>query len=254
MGEITTHQKRSARGPFRAARMPQIAWTLSAAPAAALVMLGPPAGIPSASAAPCADIEVVFARGTFEPAGIGATGEAFVEALRSRAGGRSVDAYAVNYPATLQFSTAADGVIDAGNRVRDIAANCPNTQMVLGGFSQGAAVIGYITEDVVPAGFALPQGLTGPMAPEMADHVAAVALFGKPSNGFLNTINAAAPPVTVGPLYAGKAIELCIGTDPVCSPGGGDMGSHSAYATNGMATQAADFAAGLLSGANIRPA
>ena len=32
----------------------------------------------------CPDVEVVFARGTFEPPGVGATGQAFVDALRAR--------------------------------------------------------------------------------------------------------------------------------------------------------------------------
>jgi cutinase len=75
----------------------------------------PPIGIPSASAAPCPDVEVVFARGTFEPPGIGATGEAFVDSLRSQVGGKSVDVYPVNYPASLDFATAADGVVDTHN-------------------------------------------------------------------------------------------------------------------------------------------
>jgi cutinase len=202
----------------------------------------PAVGIAPASAAPCPDVEVVFARGTFEPPGIGMTGDAFVDALRSHVGAKSVDVYPVNYPASLDFQTAADGVIDASNKVRDMAAKCPNTKMVLGGYSQGAAVIGYITTDALPAGFVPPAGITGPMPPEVADHVAAVALFGKPSNGFLQTINTTAPPIIVGHLYSGKTVDLCIPEDPICSPSGGDNGAHTLYGTNGMTAQAADFA------------
>jgi cutinase len=208
-------------------------------------LLGP--GIPIASAAPCPDVEVVFARGTFEPPGIGLTGEAFVDSLRVLAAGKSVDVYPVNYPASLDFATAADGVIDASNKVRDIAATCPNTKVVVGGYSQGAAVIGYITEDAIPPGFTLPAGITGPMPPSVANHVAAVALFGKPSSGFLQTINTSAPPITVGPLYAAKTIDLCIPEDPICSPGGNDNGAHTLYAVNGLTAQGADFAARRLS-------
>jgi cutinase len=207
-------------------------------------LLSPAIGTPSASAAPCADVEVVFARGTFEPPGVGMTGEAFVDSLRSDVGGKSVDVYPVNYPASLDFATAADGVIDASNRVRDIAASCPNTKIVLGGYSQGAAVIGYITADAIPAGFTPPAGITGPLAPGVADHVAAVALFGKPSNGFLNSIDRDAPPITVGHLYSGKTIDLCIPEDPICSAGGNDNGAHTLYSVNGMTGRAADFAAG----------
>ncbi len=216
---------------------------LAAVVVATSALLSTPINIPNASAAPCPDVEVVFARGTFEPPGVGATGEAFVDALRAQLGGKSIEVYPVNYPASLDFATAADGVIDASNKVRDMAVSCPSTKMVLGGFSQGAAVVGYITADAIPAGFTPPDGISGPMPPEVADHVAAVALFGKPSNGFLQTINTAAPPITVGHLYSGKTTDLCIPEDPICSPGGNDNGAHNLYAVNGMPAQAADFAA-----------
>jgi cutinase len=198
--------------------------------------------IPYASAAPCPDVEVIFARGTFEPPGVGGTGQAFVDALRAQAGGKSVDVYPVNYPASLDFATAADGVIDASTKIRDTAANCPNTKMVLGGYSQGAAVVAYTTEDAVPPGFTLPAGITGPMAPEVANHVAAVVLFGKPSSGFLQQIYTGAPPINVGSLYSAKTTDICIPEDPVCSPTGNDNGAHNLYAVNGMANQAADYA------------
>jgi cutinase len=188
-------------------------------------------------------VEVIFARGTFEPAGVGQTGQAFVDALTGKLGGKSVDVYPVNYPASLDFATAADGVIDASNKIRDVAASCPNTKMVLGGYSQGAAVVAYTTEDAVPPGFTLPAGITGPMAPEIANHVAAVALFGKPSSGFLQMIYTGAPPITVGRLYSGKTTDLCIPEDNVCSPTGTDNGAHTMYAVNGLASQGADFAA-----------
>ena len=220
-----------------------IARLLAAAPLMAPGLPGLPSGIPSASAAPCPEVEVVFARGTMEPPGVGEAGQAFVDALRSDIGGKSLDVYAVNYPASLDFPTAADGVIDASNKVRDVAANCPNTQMVLGGYSQGAAVIGYITEDAVPTGFVLPAGIAGPMPASVANHVAAVVLFGKPSQGFLQRVDTEAPPITIGPLYSAKAIEMCIPTDPICSAGGTDNGAHTLYSSNGMAGQAADFAA-----------
>jgi cutinase len=220
----------------------QIARLLCAAAVTTSALLSPQIDIPSASAAPCPDVEVVFARGTFEPPGIGATGEAFVDSLRSQVGGKSVDVYPVNYPASLDFHTAADGVIDASNKVRDIATSCPNTKMVLGGYSQGAAVIAYITADAIPAGFIPPAGITGPMPPGVANHVAAVALFGKPSNGFLNRIDTEAPPITIGHLYSAKTIDQCIAEDPVCSPDGNDNGAHGLYMVNGMAGQAADFA------------
>jgi cutinase len=220
---------------------------LVATAVATSALLSAPLNSPFASAAPCPDIEVLFARGTFEPVGVGGTGQAFVDSLRSKVGEKSVDVYPVNYPASLDFKTAADGVIDATNKIRDVVATCPDTKMVLGGYSQGAAVMAYATEDAIPAGYTLPPGITGPMAPAVADHVAAVALFGKPSSGFLQMICTGAPPSTVSELYAGKTVDLCIPEDNICSPGGNDNAAHNLYAVNGMAEQAADFAARQLS-------
>jgi cutinase-like protein len=204
-------------------------------------VLSSPIGTPFASGAPCPDVEVVFARGTMEPPGVGGTGQAFVDSLSSRVGGKSVGVYPVNYPASLDFPTAVDGVIDAGNHVQSMAANCPNTKMVLGGYSQGAAVTGYVTSDAIPAGYTPPASITGPMAPSVANHVAAVALFGKPSNAFLDQHGA--PPITIGHLYSGKTIELCADGDPICSPDGNDNAAHTLYSANGMESQAADFVA-----------
>ncbi|BBZ58186.1 hypothetical protein MPHO_51780 [Mycolicibacterium phocaicum] len=110
--------------------------------AAALIVAGAGsvAAAGHAAAEACPDVQVVFARGTFEPAGVGGVGQAFVDALRAKAPGKSVDAYAVNYPASLDFATAADGVIDARNKVMATANACPNTKVVLGGYSLLAVV------------------------------------------------------------------------------------------------------------------
>jgi cutinase len=214
---------------------------LGAAVVASSVLVSSPVPIPSASADPCPDVEVVFARGTTEPPGVGGIGQAFVDSLQSQVGPKSVTTYPVNYPASTDFPTAAQGVIDASSHIREMAANCPKTKLVLAGYSQGAAVIGYVTAAGIPAGYTLPPGITGPMPPEVADHVAAVALFGEPSSTFLTRIDA--PPITIGPLYTAKTIDQCIPDDPVCSNDGGNMGAHGEYVVNGMVDQAAGFAA-----------
>lgn len=203
--------------------------------------------VPSASANAaddaCANVEVVFARGTFEAPGVGDTGQAFVDALGARLPGKDVDVYAVNYPASLDFDQAAVGVADAANRIESIAANCPATKIVIGGYSQGAAVAGYTTASNVPAGFTLPAGITGPMPPSVASHVAAVVMFGTPDSWFLSLADRDAPPIVIGGPYAGKTLQLCAPGDPVCFPGGLTRAAHSAYKSNGMADTAADFVA-----------
>ncbi|GAC1406135.1 MAG: hypothetical protein NVS4B6_24000 [Mycobacterium sp.] len=147
--------------------------------------------------------------------------------------------YAVDYPATLDFPTALTGIRDASAHIESTVAYCPNTEMVLGGFSQGAAVMGFVTAPVIPDG--APEGVPNPMPPDVASHVAAVALFGKPNARFMHTINQ--PQIDVGPLYADKTIDLCAPEDFVCSSGR-DFNAHTEYADDGMVDQAADFAAG----------
>ncbi|OSC39914.1 cutinase family protein [Mycobacterium decipiens] len=197
---------------------------------------------PSASAGACPDVEVVFARGTGEPPGVGVIGEDFVDALRSKIGGKSMKVYGVDYPATTDFPTALAGIDDAGTHVEQTAASCPKTKLVLGGFSQGAAVMGFVTSAAIPEG--APVDAPRPMPPEVADHVAAVTLFGMPSVQFMNSIGA--PPIVIGPLYAEKTIQLCAPDDPVCSSGG-NWAAHNGYADDGLVEQAAAFAASRLS-------
>ncbi|MEW2481807.1 cutinase family protein [Mycobacterium sp. NPDC049093] len=199
--------------------------------------------MPSADAAPCPDAEVIFARGTMEAPGVGDTGEAFVNSLRANVGAKSVDVYPVDYPATTDFPTAVQGIADARARIMTTAANCPDTKMVLGGFSQGAAVIGFVTASVVPDGVSVAD-VPAPMPPDVADHVAAVALFGKPSPRFMKVLNN--PSVVVGPGYTAKAIDLCVDNDLVCDPQGRSFGIHTQYAEAGLVNQGAAFAASKL--------
>ena len=203
-----------------------------AAAAVALTALLLPAA-PAAAALACNDVEVVFARGTREPPGIGSVGGAFVDALRSRIGNRSMGVYAVNYPASYDFLAAADGANDASAHVQNIVNNCPDTELVLGGYSQGAAVIAVITSVPFPA-----VGFTNPLPPFVADRVAAVAVFGNPSSKI-------GLPLTSSPLYGAKAIDLCNPGDPVCSDGN-DVPAHRSYAPAGLTSQAAVFVAGRL--------
>jgi cutinase len=78
-----------------------------------------------------------------------------------------------------------------------------------------------------------------PLPPEVANHVAAVVLLGKPSPKFMELIDT--PPVEIGNLYAAKTIDLCVANDPICS-GTGDGANHSLYNKNGMTDRAATFA------------
>jgi cutinase len=186
------------------------------------------APIPAATADPCSDIEVVFARGSNEPPGLGEVGQGFVDSLSSQVRGRSVGVYAVNYPASNDYvRSASDGSDDARAHVQGTVASCPNTRMVLGGYSQGGAVI---------------ELSTAAMPPQVADHVAAVALFGNPSSSFASMLSGGGALPAMSPLYGAKTIDLCVSDDPICSQGGNII-AHVSYVQSGMTSQAAAFAA-----------
>ena len=204
--------------------------------------------VPSpASAEPCPDVEVVFARGSGEAPGVGGVGGPFVEDLRSQIGPRSLGVYPVSYPASTDFSspdfpvTVIDGIRDASSHIESMAASCPKTREVLAGYSQGAAVAGYVTSAAVPPGVPA-AAVPPPMPADIANHVAAVTLFGTPSPQFLQQYGA--PLITIGPLYQPKTLELCAPGDGICSPGGGGPNvEHALYTVNGMTGQAASYAA-----------
>jgi len=192
--------------------------------------------IPSASAA-CPQVEVVFARGRLEPAGTGVLGNAFVGALRNRVN-KNIGVYAVNYPADNQIDVGAN---DMSAHIQNMAKNCPDTRLVLGGYSLGAAV----TDVVLALPFAF-FGFDNPLPADMDQKIAAVALFG---NG-----SAWAGPITnFNPTYSERTIEMCHGADPICNPADPNTWEKNfvdhaakAYIDAGMVNQAADFAAARL--------
>jgi cutinase len=201
---------------------------------AAAVIAGPASlgGLAPAHADGCPDVEVVFARGTNEDPGLGRIGNAFVGALRGKVGGRSVGTYAVNYPASYDFLAAANGANDASGHIQWMMDNCPATRLVLGGYSQGAAVIDIISAVPFPA-----VGFNAPLPPNAPDHVAAIAVFGNPSAKI-------GLPITSSPVWGPKSIDLCNPNDPICTDGD-SVEAHRAY-TGGPTNQAAGFVAGLL--------
>ncbi|MEB3067719.1 cutinase family protein [[Mycobacterium] vasticus] len=206
-------------------------------------LAGVPPVVPVASAAGCPDVEVTFARGTAEPPGVGGVGQKFVDALRSQVGGRSLGVYAVNYPASDDWPpSASDGAGDANAHVQYMVANCPNTKLVLGGYSQGAMVIDLITiARTSVAGFN-----AATLSEDEAAHVAAVAVFGNPTDRYLG-----GPISEISPWYGAKAIDLCADGDPICTPGALALPSpdemvsapHLSYQQSPMPAQAASFVA-----------
>lgn len=192
---------------------------------------------PSAAADPCPDIEVVFARGTNDAPGLGNPGQAFADALRSQVGGRTLTTYAVNYPANYDFLAAADGASDAANRISQMAVACPSTRIVLGGYSQGAAVVDMLA-GIPPLGNKIGEvGSAPPLASSLVPNVAAVAVFGNPATKFGNPITSS--------VFGGRSIDLCKDGDPICSRGRNPF-AHSDYVSSGLTNQAANYVAGII--------
>jgi cutinase len=207
------------------------------AAAATLPALVLPSGMPRAAAANCPPVQVVFARGRYESPGTGVLGNAFINALRSKVS-KNIGVYAVNYPADTQIDIGAN---DMSHHIQNVINTCPDTRLVLGGYSLGAAV----TDVVLAAPFSA-FGFDSPLPAGADQHIAAVALFGNGSQWV-------GPITNFNPIYNDRTIELCHGADPICNPADPNTWKQnwpqhlaSAYIDAGMANQAADFVAGKL--------
>ncbi|WP_422749843.1 cutinase family protein [Mycobacterium sp. WMMD1722] len=189
----------------------------------------------TAAAQSCPQAELIFARGRVESPGAGVIGNNLISALRNRTD-KDIDLYAVQYPADHEIDVGAN---DMSSRIQDMAARCPDTRLVLGGYSLGAAVT-----DVVLAAPIAAFGFKKPLPPGMDQHIAAVALFG-------NGAAWVGPITNFSPLYRERTIELCHGADPICNPADPNTWENNwpdhmarAYIDAGMVNQAADFIAG----------
>ncbi len=199
-----------------------------------------PHTVPAASADDCPDVEVIFARGTNEPPGLGRVGDAFVDSLRQQTGGMTIDAYGVNYAASKLQLHGGDGANDTINRVKQTVAKCPSTKIVLGGYSQGASVMDIVAG--VPIG-GISWGSSLP--PDLAGHVAAVATFGDVADRAGGSLPKAST------LLGSKAIDLCNPEDPICHAGpGNEWSGHTEGYVPAYTNEAAAFVASkLLAGA-----
>jgi cutinase len=202
---------------------------IASAPLMVLTLFSAPAALPVAGADGCPDAEVVFARGSGEPVGPGGPGQAFFNSLTAQLPGKSVNLYPVNYPATTDYVNSAHaGADDAVAHVEGTVANCPNTKIVLGGYSQGAAVMD-MTSHRLP--------------PQVANHVAAVALFGNPQSSYAEGLSDNQIPA-IAANYTPKTIDICLPGDDICAEGGSII-AHLGYVPDAT-NQAATFVAGKL--------
>ncbi|MUL64068.1 cutinase [Mycobacterium sp. CBMA 234] len=218
------------------ARVSLLSTSVRVAAIAATVISGS-ALLPAAPAMadPCPNIEVVFARGTNDDPGMGRVGSALVDALQPLVGNRTIGSYGVEYPASYDFLTAQDGATDAQNHIAAMAQQCPSTKIVLGGYSQGAAVVDMLA-GIPPLGDRIGEvGSAPPMPGDLASRVRAAAVFGNPSAKFSHPLD------SMG-LFANRSIDQCIWGDPICSRGRNPF-AHTHYESSDSVPQAAQFIA-----------
>jgi cutinase len=206
-----------------------VARIVAGAPLMVLAFLTAPGSGPTASADECPNAEVVFARGTGEPVGPGGPGQAFYDSLTSQLPGKTINLYPVDYPSTTDYVNSAHaGADNEVAHVQATATACPNTKIVLGGYSQGAGVADMTSHR---------------LSPQVANHVAAVALFGNPQSSYAKSLSDSQIPA-IDPSYSPKTIDICLPNDNICAEGGSII-AHLGYVPDAT-NQAATFVAGKL--------
>ena len=206
---------------------------------AALLVLASSGGLTalaasSASAASCAAIDVVVARGTFEPGTLGSiVGDPVYADIQQDLSSTTTSSYPVNYPANLDEPASVQaGNTDLVNHLNSQAAACPSQRFILVGYSQGANVVDNsigISSDGALVGGPIVATIPASVQPR----VAAILLFGNPIRAIGKSVTGT---------YAARTDDFCANGDPVCQAGGTDIGAHLSYGND--ASAAAAFAAG----------
>jgi hypothetical protein len=139
------------------------------------VVASPAHAVPSSGG--CAQVSIITARASTEAAGEGITGALVTQVVNAST--QTVSRAAVSYPATLNnyANSSLQGINALKTQLTNLVNSCPNTKVVLMGYSQGAHVVG----DVLGGGQGGSLGATtAPVASSISSHVVAVATFGDP--------------------------------------------------------------------------
>ncbi|KAF5680864.1 acetylxylan esterase [Fusarium heterosporum] len=132
-------------------------------------------------------------------------------------------------------------------------AFCPDTKMILLGFSQGAHVIADVVCGTSSVGFPV----TEPQPLSISSKIAAIVLMGDPSTTrgqsfHIGSSNGDGIFPRSRPegcdCVAGKMVSFCDAGDPFCEAGGHDLRTHMGYVTT-YGHYAADFAVSMFHGA-----
>lgn len=173
---------------------------------------------------PCKPITMIFAKGTGENGNVGdgsSPGPALIAQIRKTHGAENVAVQGVPYDALVEGyllggdSTGSERFLNLTNQA---SVNCPNTRLVIGGYSQGAQ---------------LAHNAAGKFSPEVTSRVDAAVVFGDPKK--LEPL---------GDIPSNKVLSICHTGDIICNYIGG-AGPHLTYSQD--ASQAASFVMAKLS-------
>ncbi|KAJ7512569.1 putative acetyl xylan esterase [Mycena galericulata] len=195
------------------------------------------------AAAQCPQVHIFGARETTVPPGYG-TSLSVVNSIISAFPGATSEA--IVYPAcggqascgdVSYASSAVQGVAAVANQVNSFNSQCPNTVLVLVGYSQG----GQIMDDAYCGGGDTNEGLTStaiPISAAAQKKIAAAIFMGDPRHipglsynvGSCQADGFAPRPVGFQCPYAANIQSYCDATDPYCC-NGSNAATHQGYAT-----------------------
>ncbi|KAF5870952.1 putative cutinase precursor protein [Botrytis fragariae] len=168
----------------------------------------------SIEARACSDVTVIFARGTTETGTLGTVvGPPFLSALKSALGSSSVTMNGVDYPADVPgFLEGGDptGSKTMASMVTSTLSSCPDTKVVISGYSQGGQLV-HNAAKLLPA--------------DTTAKISSAVIFGDPDNGD-----------AVQGVSADKTDIICHAGDNICQGGSLILMAHLTY---GMDTTAA---------------
>ncbi|KAI1004045.1 hypothetical protein K3495_g4166 [Podosphaera aphanis] len=168
---------------------------------------------------PCKSVSLIFAKGTGETGNIGAgssPGPAWIQQMRYSLGEENIAVQGVNYSGTLS------GYLKGGSRkgsikfldlTTEVTARCPDTKIILGGYSQGAM---------------LAHNAALQFSDAIVARISAAVLFGDPFHK-----------LALGKIPSSKVLNICHKKDIICK-GKGGVAAHLNYEND--ASQAAAFA------------
>ncbi|KAH8684524.1 cutinase-domain-containing protein [Tricladium varicosporioides] len=165
---------------------------------------------------PCKKVTVIFARGTTSPGNVGeSTGPPFFQAIAALVGTNNIAVQGVDYPASilgfLEGGDTAGGKLMANLTARAMT-QCPDTKVVMSGYSQGGQLVHKAAKQLSAA---------------VAAKVSSVVIFGDPDNG-----------TAVGVIAPSKVLIVCHSGDEICKGSIIVTSDHLNYANDAASSAA----------------